>query len=183
MDMRGTQAYTSTTSPTHPLHYMQTPTRTSRHHHTTPAEHYRSLHLSLPPRPRGLSERAHIHREFTARSLAAYPDNSLLGSHPPPVDPSEKSLPREDRVHLSQLRCGHHTSFPYYMHKIRLAPTATCSLCNQAEGTVGHVFLHCPTLQQLRDTHNIHTLEHLWTHPEESLRFLRAAGVVPEAQQ
>ena len=162
---------------------MQTPTHTSRHIHNTPAEHYRSLYLSLPSRPRGLSERAHIHRELTVRSLDSSPVNSILGSHPPPVDPAEKSLPREDRVHLSRLRCGHHTALPHYMHRIGLAPTAACSLCNRAEGTVVHILLHCPTLQQLRDTHNIHSLEHLWTHPEESLRFLRAAGVVPEAQQ
>ena len=182
MNMRGTQQYTSTSSPTHPLHYMQNPARTPRHIHNTPAEHFHSLYRSLPPCPEGLSERAHIHREFTGRSLDVAPPNSLLGSRPPPVNPRKNSLPRADRVHLSRLRCGHHTSLPHYMHRIGLAPSPDCSLCGGAEGTVEHVLLHCPTIQQHRDTYHIHSLEHLWTHPEESLRFLRASGVVPEAQ-
>ena len=180
MDMRGTQQYTSTSSPTHPLHYMQTPTITPRHIHNTPAEHFRNLYQSLPPCPENLSERAHIHRVFTERYLDSAPPNSLLESRPPPVNPCD--LPRGDEVHLHRLRCGHHTSFPYYMERIGRAPSRICSLCNGAVGTVEHALLHCPTIQQHRDTFQIHSLEHLWTHPEESLRFLRDSGVVPEAQ-
>ena len=168
----------STTSPTHPLHYMHTPTHTARHIHNTPAEHYRSLYHSLPPCPQGLSERAHIHRELTVRPLSVAPPNSLLQSRPPPVDPSERTLSREDRVHLSRLRCGHHTSLPHYMHRIGRAPTDTCSLCHAAVGTVEHVLLHCPTIQTHRDARNIHSLEHLWTRPAECLLCLKDAGVV-----
>ena len=178
MDMRGTHAYTSTLSPTHPLHYMQTPTHTARHIHNTPAEHYRSLYQSLPPCPQRLSERAHIHRELTARPLLNAPPNTLLQSRPPLVDPSEKSLKREERVHLSRLRCGHHTSLPTYMHRIGLAPDDTCTLCTQAEGSAEHVLLHCPTIQIHRDTHHIHSLEHLWTRPVEAMNFLYDAGIV-----
>ena len=178
MDMRGTHAFTSTFSPTHPLHYMQTPTHTARHIHNTPAEHYRSLYNSLPPCPQGISERAHIHREMTGAALSAAPNNSLLQRRPPPVDPSEKNLSREDRVHLSRLRSGHHPSFPSYMHRIERATDDTCTLCSDAEGTVEHVLLHCPEAQQHRHTHQIHTLEHLWTRPEETINFLYDAGVV-----
>ena len=94
MNMRGTQQYTSTFSPTHPLHYMQTPTATPRHIHNTPAEHFHSLYLSLPPCPEGLSERAHIHREFTGWSLDTAPPNSLLDSRPPPGQPPREHAPQ-----------------------------------------------------------------------------------------
>ena len=178
MDMRGTHAFTSTLSNTHPLHYMQTPTHTARHIHNTPAEHYRSLYQSLPPCPQGLSERAHIHRELTTAALGAASPNSLLRARPPPVDPSEKALSREDRVHLARLRSGHHPAIPAYMFRIGRAQDDTCTLCSAAEGSVEHVLLQCPTAQQHRDAHHIHSLEHLWTRPVEVLNFLRDAGVV-----
>ena len=47
MDMRGTHIYASTSEQEHPLLYMN-PRHTSRHLHSTPAEHYHMLYNSLP---------------------------------------------------------------------------------------------------------------------------------------
>ena len=178
MDMRGTHAFTSTADPSHPLHYMQTPRPTSRYIHNTPAAHYLSLYSSLPPVPPDTSLRTHIHSSFTSQALAGLEPNSLLGTRPPPVNSEELLLPRTDRVHLARLRCGHHPALPVYMHRIGRAPDDSCAFCLGPPGSVEHVLLHCPHLQQHRDTHNIHSLEHLWTRPAAVVNFLRDAGVV-----
>ena len=61
MDIRGTHNYTFTVDPHHPQHLMQKPTET----HKTPAQHYHTLHNSLPPVPDNSSVKTHIHTEFT----------------------------------------------------------------------------------------------------------------------
>ena len=182
MRMRGTHIYTSTARPTHPLHHLRSaPARRPRAHppHTTPAQFYQSELDSLPPAPENTSLRTHIHTVYTNRTLNTFPQNTLLGSTPPPLHTQrEQHLPRVDRVHLARLRCGHHTSIPTYMHRIGRAPDATCPHCSDAEGTAEHVLLHCPTLQSHRDTHHIHALEHLWERPGDTIRFLRDASVI-----
>ena len=177
LDMRGTHAYTSTLDPHHPLHFMHTPPHTSRHIHNTPADHYHSLYHGLPPCPPDTSLRSHIHTHFTRRGVSGLEPNSILGSRPPRVDAAERSLSRGDRVHLARFRCGHHPALPAYMHRIGLSADDLCS-CGIEEGSAEHVLLHCPHLQHHRDTHGIHTLEHLWTRPVETISFLRDAGVV-----
>ena len=87
-------------------------------------------------------------------------------------------MSREDRVHLSRLRCGHHPALPSYMNRIGRAPSADCVLCQAEPGTVEHVLLHCPTLQEARAYHNITSLEHLWTRPTDVMDFLRSTGVL-----
>ena len=180
--MRGTHIYTSTARPTHPLHHLRSaPARRPRARppHTTPAQFYQSELDSLPPAPENTSLRTHIHTVYTNRTLNTFPQNTLLGSTPPPLHTQrEQHLPRVDRVHLARLRCGHHTSIPTYMHRIGRAPDATCPHCSDAEGTAEHVLLHCPTLQSHRDTHHIHALEHLWERPGDTIRFLRDASVI-----
>ena len=87
-------------------------------------------------------------------------------------------MSREDRVHLSRLRCGHHPALPSYMNRIGRAPADVCELCLAEPGTVEHVLLHCPTLQEARAHHNITSLEHLWTRPTDVIDFLRSTGVL-----
>ena len=182
MRMRGTHIYTSTEDPTHPLHHLRTaPARRPRADppHTTPAQFYQTELDSLPPIPENTSLRTHIHTVYTNRTLNTFPPNTLLGTTPPPLHTQrEQHLPREDRVHLSRLRCGHHTAIPAYMHRIGLAPDATCPRCDAVEGTAEHVLLHCPALQIHRDSHHIHSLEHLWERPEEVIDFLRDASII-----
>ena len=180
--MRGTHIYTSTAHPSHPLHSLRSaPSRPPRRFppHTTPAQFYQESLDSLPPLPNNVSLHTHIHTTFTQRTLDTFPPNTLLGAPPPITNTArEQHLPREDRVHLSRLRCGHHTSIPTYMHRIGLAPDPTCTHCNNAEGTVEHVLLHCPALQIHRDRHHIQALEHLWERPEEIVGFLRDASLI-----
>jgi len=176
MDMRGTHFYTSTLSPSHPLHYIQNERRTPRNIHTTPATYYRHLYTSLPDTPLNTSLQKHIHTTFTDRALSSFPPNSILGVRPPPIDFSEVHLSRRERVTLSRLRCGHHPSLPSYNHRIGRAVSDLCEYCSADSGTISHILTQCPTLQQHRTTHHIHTLEHLWTHPQEVSAFLRDIG-------
>ena len=176
--MRGTHFYTSTADPEHPLHYMQTERQTRRHIHLTPAEHYRSLYNTLPPRPHNTTERSHIHTHFTARALASFPPNTLLNTAPPLIAEEERALSRTDRVHLSRLRCGHHPALQSYRHRIGLAEVDECNLCGEVPGDITHVLLNCRTLHDIRQQHDINTLEHLWTRPCDSMQFLHESGVL-----
>ena len=181
MSKRGTHIYTSTSDPSHPLHHLRSaPSRYPRAFplHTTPAQFYQNLLDSLPPIPDNITLKTHIHTTFTQRTIDTLPPNTLLGVSPPLTDRvQEQSLPREDRVHLARLRCGHHASIPSYMYRIGLSPDSSCVYCGNAVGTVEHILLLCPSLQLLRNTHQIHALEHLWERPQEVLAFLRDAAL------
>ena len=177
MDMRGTHIFSSATDPSHPLHYMQTPRQTPRYLHTTPAKHYSDLLNSLPPTPPLTTLRSHIHTTFTRQALLSAPNNSILTYRPPPIADEERDLPRADRVHLSRLRCGHHPLLPTYAHRIGISDSDRCELCLTESGSVTHMLLHCPTIQQHRATHNINTLEDLWHRPLASTLFLHEAGI------
>jgi len=172
MLMRETRIYPSTDCPTHPLHHLRSaPARRQRARppRTTVAKLYQQELDSLPPTPDNTSLRTHIRTVYTNRTLDTYPVNTILGTSPPHINTqAETHLPREDRVHLSRLRCGHHTAIPAYMYRIRQAPNPDCPHCNSAEGTIQHLILHCPALQVHRDLHHIHALEHLWERPEET---------------
>ena len=182
MRMTGTQIYTSTENPAHPLHHLRQP---PAHHprtnppHVTPAKFFSSSLQSIPPPTGNTSWRTHIHTTITHQHLTTLSNNTILQAHPPSTDISlEQHLPRQDRVHLSRLRCGHHTSIPVYMHRIGQLDNPTCNLCNNAVGSVEHILLHCPAIQSHRDNHGIHALEHLWERPVEAIGFLRDASII-----
>ena len=123
---RGTHIYTSSVDPPHPLHYMQNPTQTRRNIHLTPAQHYHSLHNTLPPVPDDSSVRTHIHTEFTRRALDSLPPNSLLGARSHDACETELTL---DRWQRGRLRCGNSTLVPSYMHRLGLVQDDSCPNC------------------------------------------------------
>ena len=182
--MRGTHIYTSTDCPTHPLHHLRSaPARRQRARppRTTVAKLYQTELDSIPSIPENTSLHTHIHTVYTNITLDTFPVNAILGttSLPPHINThAESHLPRDNRVHLSRLRCGHHTVIPTYMHRIGQMPNPDSPHCNSAEGTVEHLFSHCPALQVHRDFHHIHALEHLWERPEETVAFLRYASII-----
>ena len=95
---------------------------------------------SLPTLIGKISLRTHTHTTYTQRTLGSTQTNSLLRTHPAPIDPAlEQRLACEDRVHLPRLHCGRHTSLPTYRHCRGLAPYATCAFCQNIEGTVENV--------------------------------------------
>jgi len=83
-------------------------------------------------------------------------------------------------VTVAQLRTGHSPLLdilhsPAYLHRIGRRDTATCPYCNGADETAEHLVLHCPALDQTRQSWpNLHYQSdprHLWS-------FLERIGVV-----
>ena len=95
---------------------------------------------SLPPIPDNSLLRTHIHTVYTNRTPQTYQVNTILGISLPYIKKqAESHLPREDRVNLSRLRCGHQTAIPFNMYRIGQAPNPDCPHCNIAEGTIQHL--------------------------------------------
>ena len=102
----------------------------------------------------------------------------MLGEPPPPIADSEASLPRESRVHLARLRCGHHPSLLTYQNRIDRTTDPTCRYCGANPETIFHLLEDCPPLSALRAAHGVHHRSHLWSHPAETILFLRSAGLL-----
>ena len=178
LDMRGTQFFAAASSPGHPTHHLHNPTITRRHHHNTPASHYRTLWSDIPPLPPSRVEKSWIHQHLVTRALNTAPPNSILGERPPSISPVECSMPRSDRVHLSRLRCGHHLGVLSYEHRIRPATDPTCRWCSGPPETVAHLFNECLAIATQRAAAGVTDATDLWGRPTESLGFLRSIGLL-----
>ena len=140
LDLRGTQILAAaSTNPQHPLHYMAEHSPTSRNKKETPSKHYTQILSSLPPCPPRTGIKKHIHTQITHRSIGTLQDNTLLHASPPEIHPSESSLPREDRVHLARLRCGHHPALLSYQKKLDESIADDCPGCNTAPHNIQHI--------------------------------------------
>ena len=122
-----------------------------------------------------MSLRIHIHTHFADRGIYALKASVILNSYPPPISEEEKTLLREERVHLYRIRCGHHPVLPSYTHRINLTVSDTC---NSTEGSLEHIILQCPHSQPYNDRYKIQSLEHLWKHAVEGCNFLQDEGVI-----
>ena len=146
LDLRGTQILAAaSTNPQHPLHYMAEHPHMPRNIKTTPSRHYTQILASLPPRPPQTGIKKHIHTQITHSSINKLKNNTLLAARPPDTHPSETSLPREDRVHLARLRCGHHPALLSYQKRWDKSVVDTCPGCNSAPHTIKHIIEDCTT--------------------------------------
>ena len=178
LNMRGTQFFSAAADPQHPCHHLHHAAPTPRNIHRTPATHYSDLLSQLPPRPPRRTEKSWIHEQFVAEYLSQVPANSLLGEPPPPVADNESALPRESRVHLARLRCGHHPSLLTYQNRIDQTTDPTCRYCGSSPETVQHLLEDCQPLAPLRAAHGVRHTSHLWSRPAETIEFLRSAGLL-----
>ena len=177
-NMRGTQFFSGAADPQHPCHHLHHAAPDPRNIHRTPATHYSNLLNQIPPKPPRRTDKSWIHEQFVAEYLSQIPANSLLGEPPPLIADSESSLPRESRVHLARLRCGHHPSLLTYQNRINPATDPTCRYCGTAPETVPHLLEDCSSLSVLRAAHGVHQTSHLWSRPAETIEFLRSAGLL-----
>jgi hypothetical protein len=112
-----------------------------------------------------------IHTKSVREALNNMEPNKVLQSAPPPINVSEKDLPRHTRATLAQLRSGYSKYLNSY--KARLNPTIvdTCPNCNNHSHTTQHLFT-CPSnVTELAVTD-------LWHRPKEAARFLNLATEV-----
>ena len=132
LELRGTQIFSAAATLEHSLHEgLYNPVGTRRHIHTTPSSHYTALRAMIPPLPLGRSESSWLHQNFVARALAGAPPNNHLGEAPPPVNPDETDLHRQERVHLARLRCGHHLVLRSYESRLRPEVDPACRWCGE----------------------------------------------------
>jgi hypothetical protein len=176
LDIIGTQFYSKTLNPDHPLHLALRPIPTPRTKKNTPALYFSHIYNTIPPPPPNLPIIKHIHTQLTSRSLAQRPQNNILNALPPEINREEQSLDRQSRVCLSRLRCGHHPSLQKYKYRFHQSPTSNCSRCHlPVPEDVYHLLLACPSLAAARLYSNISSLEDLWSRPVAVASFLKAA--------
>ncbi len=177
--MRGTQILAAaSTNQHHPLHYMAEHPHTPRNIKTTPSTLYHTQILSsLPPRPPDTSFQKHIHTQITHRSIQSLKNNTQLHARPPEIHPTESLLPREDRVHLARLRCGHHPALLTYQKRLDDSVADACPGCNTTPHTIKHILEDCISHNHLRQQHNIHSVRDMWESPVSVMAFLRSTGL------
>ena len=108
-----------------------------------------------------------IHKRFSVCWVEAFSTqhNPVLGCRPPSISEDEKSLPRETRAKLSQLRSDWSRFLRAYLHKIGEATSDACPLCRSGPQNTRHLFCCPATPTSLK-------AEYLWSKPAEVAAFL-----------
>ena len=156
--MRGTQFLaTASANPDHPCHYILANYPTPCSIKTTPQALYTGLLNTIIQH-----SSSHIHKHFINIAIQKLGPNTILGTPPPEIHHSELALPRADRVHLSWLRCGHHTALATYQKRIDDSVNEVCTLYSTNIHSLTHIMTHCPTHTHTRTHHNISSPLDLW---------------------
>ena len=156
-------------NPDHPCRYMLAHQPTPRSIKTTPQALYTGLLNTIPQH-----SSSHIHTHYTNIAIQKLGPNTILGTPPPELHHSEHALPRADRVHLSRLRCGHHTALATYRKRIDDSADEVCTHCStNTHNLLIHIMTHCTALTHIRAQHNISSPLDLWHSPANCLLFLR----------
>ena len=113
-----------------------------------------------------------IHTRSVQATIAKQSRNKVIQEQPPPIDKSEKILPRKTRTTLSQLRSGYSTHLNSYLSRINPSINDNCPDCNNSNHTTAHLF-NCPNKPT-----NLMTRS-LWDEPITAATFL-GLTTVPE---
>ena len=174
INMRGTQFLAAaSTNQDLPCHYMLAHQPTPRSNETTPQALYTGFLNTIPQH-----SSSHIHMHFTNLAIQKLSPNTILGTLPPEIHQSELTLPRADWVHLSRLRCGHHTALATYQKRIDYSIDKVCTHCSTGTHSLTQIMTHCPALTHIRTHHNISSPLDLWHSPGNCLLFFRGAGLL-----
>ena len=152
--------------------------RTPRNIKTTPSTRYLTKLSELPPCPPQTSLHNHIHTQITRQSIQSLKDNTQLHGRPPDIHPSESTLPREDRVHLARLRCGHHPALLSYQKRLDDSADDTCPGSITQTPNIKHIMEDCTAHFHTRQQHNIHSLRDLLERPAPAMAYLKATGLL-----
>ena len=98
-----------------------------------------------------------IHTSVVRTFIASH-NNAVLGRPPPPIDPSETTLPRKSRTLLSQLRSNYCPRLNSYQHILHPDIPDLCPGCGRGPHNVHHLFT-CPAHRI--SSHPVH----LWSQP------------------
>ena len=108
-----------------------------------------------------------LHTSAVRSSIENASDNKVLGHAAPEINVSEKSLPRETRVSLAQLRSGYSSKLFSYLHDLwpNRYDSDLCPKCRASRHDTAHLFA-CPM-----DPTHLTPLD-LWKNPVEVATFL-----------
>jgi len=107
-----------------------------------------------------------LHQRIVSTSLSHMSNNRVLNCRPPPIDNSEKSLPRETRTTLAQLRSGWSVTLMSYNARINIGTSDACPVCQNSPHDTPHLF-NCPS-----NPTNLTVID-LWSRPIEAAHFLQ----------
>ena len=110
----------------------------------------------------------HIHTTSVRDMLNNMANSKVLNAPPPPINATERVLPRTTRSTLAQLRSGYSSFLNSYRARIDNSIDDTCPNC-PATHTTNHLF-NCP------ENPTTLTVRDLWTNPLEAARFLNLAS-------
>ncbi len=113
-----------------------------------------------------------IHTSSVKNTIKNRKVNQVLKTKPPDVKESEKSLPRQTRSTLSQLRSSYSCKLNSYLSRIDPNIDDKCPDCGGSPHDTKHLF-SCPA----RPTRL--TVKSLWTRPVEAARFLDLTENLP----
>ena len=154
-----------TKDPQHPLHHLNFQPTAPRHMKSTI---FNNPHSIIDPNPQTQNlTPAEIkqnikrnHQSIVETHLQGLPNNKLLNTPYPPINPEEEFLPRKTRRILAQLRTNKSPILLEYLHKINPAnhPDPTCPLCHSSNHNTNHLFT-CTSLPTTL------TVQDLWNDP------------------
>ena len=166
--MRGTQFLSAASAnPDHPCHLMLAHQPIPRSIEITPQLLYTELLNTIPQH-----SSSHIHTHFTNIAIQKLGPNTILRTPPPEIHHSKLALPRADRVHLTRLRCGHHTALATYRKRIDDSVDEVCTHYSTNTHSLTHIMTHCPALTNIGAQHNISRPLDLWHSLASCLLFL-----------
>ena len=107
-----------------------------------------------------------IHTNSVGNAISNYEKNKVLGTAPPEVNKIEKTLNRNIRCQLAQLRSGHCKLLKSFCNKLDPEVPNECPDCQATPHSTEHLF-NCPS--------NPTTLtpSSLWTAPDKAAQFLK----------
>lgn len=107
-----------------------------------------------------------IHTREVSKAINALEPNKVLGTRPPAICKTEKTLPRPVRTELARLRSGYSRQLNSYLHRLDpVQHNEECPKCNTHQHTTSHLF-NCPA-----DPTPLQPI-HLWEDPRSAARFL-----------
>ena len=106
-----------------------------------------------------------IHSKAVTSYISRLDPNPILGYVSPPVDKSERSLPRSQRTALAQPRSGHCHLLDDYKMRIGRSSSALCPECRFGRHNARHLFT-CPAASTSL------SVVDLWNRPVDAISFL-----------
>ena len=169
-DMLTNQFLLSMHRPVHPNHHLLHKTPMPRKMRKTIINHRPHVEPYLrdgqPVEPNYKKRLKKIHDDAHRDCRNKYPVNKVLNSRPPAINiQEEKSLPRQTRSILAQLRSGYSTFLQSTISRFDTAKSIRCPDCNIEDHTTEHLF-NCT----FKTT--ILTPIDLWTQPKKSAEFI-----------